>query len=151
MSKKNDAKLNTALELLFYGYRAFTALPDEILEQRKLARVHHRILYFVARDPGLSVNRLLSRLCVSKQALNAPLRQLQERGLVVATPSKQDRRVKCLALTEEGIALEAHLSASQHKLLASIFNLCGPEAETGWRMVMTALANHRASSADLVD
>ncbi|SFN32907.1 DNA-binding transcriptional regulator, MarR family [Formivibrio citricus] len=142
MSKKNEARLNSALELLFYGYRAFTALPDEILAERKLARVHHRILYFVARDPGLSVNKLLSRLCVSKQALNAPLRELQERGLVISVASEQDRRVKCLNLTEEGMALEAQLSASQHKLLSSIFNICGPEAETGWRMVMTALANN---------
>lgn len=142
MSKKNDARLNSALELLFYGYRAFTALPDEILAERKLARVHHRILYFVARDSGLSVNKLLSKLCVSKQALNAPLRQLQERGLVISTTSEQDRRVKCLMLTEEGAALEALLSASQHKLLSTIFTMCGQEAETGWRMVMTALAHN---------
>lgn len=141
MSRKNESRLNSAIELLYFGYRAFTALPDEILAQRSLARVHHRILYFVARDPGLSVNQLLAKLGVSKQALNAPLRQLQEIGLVSARLSEQDRRVKCLTLTEEGKKLEAELSASQHKLLNSIFNICGQEAETNWRMVMTALAN----------
>lgn len=139
--KKHDSRLNSAQELLFFGYRAFTALPDEILAERGLARVHHRIIYFVGRDPGLSVNKLLSKLGVSKQALNAPLRRLQELGLISAVLSEQDRRVKCLTLTEEGALLDTELSASQHKLLTSIFNICGAEAETGWRMVMTALAN----------
>lgn len=141
MSKLNETRLNSAQELLFFGYRAFTALPDEILAERGLARVHHRIIYFVGRDPGLSVNKLLSKLGVSKQALNAPLRRLQEIGLVCACLSENDRRVKCLTLTEAGAKLEAQLSVSQHKLLSSIFNICGQEAETGWRMVMTALAN----------
>ena len=141
MSKLNESRLHSAQELLFFGYRAFTALPDEILAERGLARVHHRIIYFIARDPGLSVNKLLSKLGVSKQALNAPLRNLQEMGLIQACQSEQDRRVKCLSLTEAGLALEAQLSVSQHKLLTSIFNICGSEAETGWRMVMTALAN----------
>lgn len=139
--QKNNPRLNSAQELLFFGYRAFTALPDEILAERGLARVHHRIIYFVGRDPGLSVNKLLSKLGVSKQALNAPLRRLQELGLIAAVLSEQDRRVKCLTLTGEGAKLDTELSASQHKLLTSIFNICGTEAETGWRMVMTALAN----------
>lgn len=145
MSKLTESRLNSAQELLFFGYRAFTALPDEILAERGLARVHHRIIYFVARDPGLSVNKLLAKLGVSKQALNAPLRRLQEIGLITACHSEQDRRVKCLSLTDEGEKLDAQLSVSQHKLLSSIFNICGPEAETGWRMVMTALANSQRS------
>ena len=136
-----DPRLYSAQELLFFGYRAFTALPDEILSRRGLARVHHRIVYFVGRDPGLSVNQLLSRLGVSKQALNAPLRRLQELGLICATLSEHDRRVKCLALTPAGVQLDTELCESQHTLLASIFRDCGPQAEAGWRMVMEALAS----------
>lgn len=138
MVKQHD--LNAALEMLFYGYRAFTALPDAILAEKGLARVHHRILYFVARQPGLSVNQLLSRLAVTKQAVNVPLRQLQEIGLIIATTSELDRRVKCLTLTETGAQLEARLSASQHELLSSVFNQVGPSAEEGWRQVMAALS-----------
>jgi len=137
----NKQDLNAAIEMLFYGYRLFSAQPDRILAERKLARVHHRILYFVAREPGLSVNRLLFRLGVTKQAINAPLRQLQETGLLCANTCEIDRRVKRLSLTSEGQKLETLLSCSQHHLLSQIFSRCGPHAEQGWREIMAALAD----------
>ena len=55
--------------------------------ERGLGRVHHRILYFVARSPGIAVNALLGVLDVSKQALHAPLRELVDKGLIAATPA----------------------------------------------------------------
>lgn len=141
--KKPENDLNSAVEMLFYGYRAFSTRPDRQLADRKLARVHHRIMYFVAREPGLSVNRLLARLGVTKQAINAPLRQLQEMRLLSASTSEMDRRVKKLVLTEEGARLESCLSGSQHELLSHVFSQCGPDAEQGWREVMAILANHK--------
>ena len=74
--KCREDALRLAIEQFYFGYRAFTAPPDRILDQRGLGRVHHRILYFVGRNPQISVNTLLGLLSVSKQALNAPLRQL---------------------------------------------------------------------------
>ncbi|WP_157315088.1 MarR family winged helix-turn-helix transcriptional regulator [Chitinibacter sp. GC72] len=135
-----EYELNCALELLFYGYKGFTAQPDAILAQRGLARVHHRILYFVGRQGGLSVNQLLAKLGVSKQALNVPLRQLQEAGLICATPSEIDKRVKCLALSDEGIALEEALSGAQRAILDRVFAECGQEAEAGFKQVLGVLA-----------
>jgi DNA-binding MarR family transcriptional regulator len=137
MSQHNT--LNADLESLFYGYRAFTSLPDEILAPLQLARVHHRILYFVARDAGLSVNTLLTRLGISKQALNRPLRELQAKGLVLASTAQHDGRVKCLCLSESGQTLEEKLSSSQRELLQNAFAQ-SPESEAGWRAIMSILA-----------
>ena len=75
-AESRETLLRLAIEQFYFGYRAFTALPDRILSQRGLGRVHHRILYFVGRNPKISVNDLLGMLSVTKQALNAPLRQL---------------------------------------------------------------------------
>ena len=97
--------LNDPISLMYFAYRAFTGKPDELLAERGLARVHHRILHFVGKNPGLSVNALLRILDVSKQAVNAPLRHLQEQGLIVATLARHDRRVKELRLTESGQVL----------------------------------------------
>jgi DNA-binding MarR family transcriptional regulator len=145
----NKQDLNSAMEMLFYGYRLFSAQPDQILAERKLARVHHRIMYFVASEPGLSVNRLLSRLGVTKQAVNLPLRQLQESGLLAATTCEMDRRVKRLSLTAEGQKLETLLSGSQHHLLSQVFSRCGPRAEQGWREIMAALSElHTVTSSE---
>ncbi|WP_293933506.1 MarR family winged helix-turn-helix transcriptional regulator [Iodobacter sp.] len=139
MTKMNTDLLKTDLELLFYGYRAFTSLPDEMLSPLQLARVHHRILYFVGREAGLSVNTLLAKLGTSKQALNRPLRELQEKGLIIASTAKHDGRVKCLTLSQTGIDLEEKLSTSQRDLLSRAFAK-SPESEAGWRAIMSILA-----------
>jgi len=134
-----QAELRQAIELLFHAYRAFTAPPDRILEARGLGRVHHRILYFVARSPGTTVTALLGVLGVSKQALNAPLRQLVEAGLVDSRAGTQDKRSRHLHLTDAGAALEAELSGTQMALLEEVFTTAGPEAEQAWRALMGKL------------
>jgi len=135
-----EDELNHASELFMFAYRSFTAGPDRILEGRGLQRVHHRILYFVGRNPGIAVNGLLAILRVTKQALNAPLRQLVEMGLVDSQASHADGRVRELRLTSEGAKLEALLSGGQRRRLESIFRELGPETEAAWRDVMRRLA-----------
>jgi DNA-binding MarR family transcriptional regulator len=132
-----------AIEALYFAYRAFTDRPDRILERRGLGRVHHRILYFVGRNPEISVRGLLEVLAVSKQALNAPLRQMVEMHLVAVTAGVQDRRVKQLRLTEEGARLEGELTSTQMRLLHAAFEAAGEGARAGWLRVMTELAAER--------
>jgi DNA-binding MarR family transcriptional regulator len=134
-----EAELNQALELFHFAFRAFTAKPDQLLEARGLQRVHHRILYFVGRNPGIRVSGLLAILGVSKQALHAPLRQLQAMSLIQDSPDAVDKRGKCLSLTAEGAKLEAALSGAQRKLLASVFEQAGVDSESAWRGVMGQL------------
>ena len=137
---KRQMELRQAIELFYFGYRAFTTHPDRVLEQRGLGRVHHRILYFVGRNPDTSINELLAVLDVSKQALNGPLRQLVEMKLVAMRAAGHDGRVKELRLTYEGEKLEAKLSGTQMKQLEAIFSEAGPVAESAWIEVMRALA-----------
>ncbi len=136
---REDA-LRLAIEQFYFGYRAFTAPPDRILDQRGLGRVHHRILYFVGRNPQISVNTLLGLLSVSKQALNAPLRQLIEMRLVAMDTAEHDGRVRQLSLTASGAKLEAQLTGTQMKQLQAVFEQVGADAETGWHQVMRHLS-----------
>ena len=132
----DPAELRAAIEQFYFAYRAFTARADHILEKRGLGRVHHRILYFVGRNDAIAVNALLATLRVSKQALNAPLRELVQMKLIAVAPAAHDRRVKQLSLTAEGRRLEAQLSATQMKHLAAAFAAAGADAARGWRRVM---------------
>ena len=134
-----EAALRWAIEQFYFGYRAFTAPPDRLLDQRGLGRVHHRILYFIGHNPQISVNSLLSILGVSKQALNAPLRQLIEMRLVTTHTAEHDRRVRQLALTASGEKLETQLTSTQMKLLQAAFGKVGNNAEVGWHQVMKSL------------
>ena len=137
---KREARLREAIELFFFAYRAFTAGPDRILAERGLSRVHHRILYFVGRHPRIGVGALLRILGVSKQALNAPLRELAAKSLVAIEPAALDRRYKELRLTASGAKLEALLTGTQMKELAAVFRATGKDAEAGWRAVMRQTA-----------
>ena len=137
---KRQEELRSAIEQLYFAYRGFTDQADRILERRGLGRVHHRILYFIGRRPDVSVRGLLDLLAVSKQALNAPLRQLLEMNLVSAVSDPDDRRMKNLRLTPDGQRLEAELTGAQMRLLQSAFERAGLAEEAGWRTVMGLLA-----------
>jgi DNA-binding MarR family transcriptional regulator len=139
VDQKREAQLREAIENFYFAYRAFTAQPDRILEQRGLGRVHHRILYFVGTQPGLSVNELLSTLGVSKQALNAPLRQLIEMKLVTTSTASHDKRVKQLSLTDIGKKLETQLTQTQMKHLHDVFDEHGTKAERAWLALMKSM------------
>ncbi|MVW77150.1 MarR family transcriptional regulator [Pseudomonas sp. R-22-3w-18] len=137
---KNPTAQQAAMEAFFFGYQAFTAKPDEMLARRGLSRVHHRILFFIAKYPGLSIKELLGYLGVSKQALNTPLRQLLEMNLVQSLAAEDDKRKRLLGFTSEGAKLELALRREQARLLQRAFSEVDEEAVQGWLKVNQALA-----------
>ncbi|PEB51825.1 MarR family transcriptional regulator [Bacillus pseudomycoides] len=143
MTQHKEEQMNQALALFYFAYKTFTEKPDEIIKEYGIQRVHHRILFFIARFPGLSINELLSLLEISKQALHGPLRQLLEKGLIESNEAEHDRRVKQLALTKEGAELEKKLSDVQREQMGSIFSKFGESCEENWHQVMNELANSR--------
>jgi DNA-binding MarR family transcriptional regulator len=145
-------ELNLALEALHFAFRAVIEGPDDALAKRDLSRVHHRILYFIAKTPGLRVNELRATLGVTKQAMNVPLRELTERGFVSETVDDADRRGKHLHLTARGRDLEERLSGEQRERFAHVFRKVGKDKEQAWHEVMHLLvepiAAPRVSSVD---
>lgn len=140
---KNQTIQQTAMEAFFFGYQAFTAKADEMLERRGLSRVHQRIVFFIARYPALSVKELLTLLGVSKQALNIPLRQLIEMHLVNSVAPDSDKRKRLLELSTEGVRFEQALRREQVKLLQRAFSEAGETAVNGWMAVNRALGENR--------
>ena len=141
MSKRDD-ELNQALEAMHFGFRAMTYKPDQRLAELGLSRIHHRILYFIARNPGCSVNELLAIMRVSKQYLHRPLKKLIELGHMDQTADAGDRRIRRLRLTAPGKKLEYELSETPRRRFAEIFAATGPEAEAHWHEVMALLGTH---------
>src|SRR6266700_7262833 len=88
-----------ALELMYFGSRGMTRRADRYLATLGLSRVHHRILYTVARGGGMSVTDLLIVLSLSKQALHRPMKQLVEKNYVEITRDPTRHRYKVLNLT----------------------------------------------------
>ena len=129
-----------ALELFHRAYRTFTSRADGILEEQGLGRSHHRILYFVGRNPAVPVNTLLGILKVSKQALNQPLRQLLGKKLIAVEVATHDRRQRLLSLTPAGVQLEQELTATQISQLQAVSESTGDEAMAAWQKVMLAFS-----------
>lgn len=132
-------ELNQALEAMHFGFRAMTYQPDRRLSELGLARVHHRVLYFIGRNPGCSVNELLDIMRVSKQYLHKPLQKTIALGYVEQSIDPRDRRVRRLELTAQGKKLEHELSEVQRSRFADIFRQLGPAAEKHWHRVMALL------------
>lgn len=137
--QQKDLLLHQAIEQFYFGYRTFTELPDKLLAQRGLGRVHHRILYFVGHNPDIAINALLGILKISKQALNAPLKQLVKMELITVTTAEYDQRVRQLSLSPAGKKLESQLTDTQIQLLRQVFQQLGKETETAWLHVMQCL------------
>jgi len=138
--KLNQKELLEAIELFYFSYRSFTAGPDQILQNQGLGRVHHRILYFVGRNPHISINELLKILQVSKQALNPPLRKLIELELISPQLSENDRRIKQLILSKRGQALENKLTSTQLQHLENAFTGSKNSSLKNWKELMLQIS-----------
>jgi DNA-binding MarR family transcriptional regulator len=138
-------ELDVALALMHFGFRKMIEEPDRLLSLRGFGRVHHRVLFFVARRPGLSVGELLSILDVTKQSLHRPMQELARAGLLDRRSPEENRRIKCLYLTRAGQAFENRLSGIQRELFRRVFRRQGPAAQSGFRAVLSDLGEGRAA------
>ncbi|MCA3554189.1 MarR family transcriptional regulator [Aestuariivirga sp.] len=101
------------IELMFFAYRDFVSDPDEILGTYGFGRAHHRVLHFVGRDPGMTVQRLLDILRITKQSLGRVLKELIGKGYIFQKEGEADRRQRLLYLTEAGEELRQRLMDPQ--------------------------------------
>ena len=136
-----DKNLIAGIELLFYAYRDFTGDPDEALRSYSFGRAHHRVVHFVARNPGISVTELLAILKITKQSLSRVLSQLMDEGFVRQEKGAQDRRRRLLFLTSKGETLFEELVGLQRKRFAGAFREAGADAVAGYTKVLTGLLN----------
>lgn len=134
-----EDEIRRGVELLYFGYTRLTNAIDQELAKQGLGRAHHRALYFIARQPNLTVGGLLRLLAITKQSLGRVLKELHDRDLVVTKAGALDRRQKLLRLTDKGAALEAELFAQLRERLSAAYVTAGQESVTGFWHVLEGL------------
>jgi DNA-binding MarR family transcriptional regulator len=146
-----EAEIRRGVELLFFGYGNLLRTADERLAAESLGRAHHRALYFIARQPDLTVGSLLGLLGITKQSLGRVLNELTARGLVETRVGRDDRRQRLLRVTVDGAALEAELFDMLRSRLSAAYVEAGPAAVAGFWQVLEGLvpASERAMLARL--
>ena len=131
-----DEELRQGIELMFYAYRDFTFESDQQLKRYQLGRAHHRALYFISRQPDLTVKDLLRLLAITKQSLGRVLNDLIEQGYIETRQGANDRRQKLLRLSPAGLALEAELFRALREKMAAAYAQAGQGSVTGfWRVL----------------
>jgi DNA-binding MarR family transcriptional regulator len=142
-SEQEMDDLREAIELLFFAYRDFTAEPDAILADYGFGRAHHRVIYFVGRNPGSTVSQLLDILQITKQSLARILRQLVDEGFIEQRLDENDGRRRLLHLLDKGLQIEARLTACQAKRIEAAFVHANPEARQGFKDVLRGIINEK--------
>lgn len=131
-----EDEIRRGVELLYFGYSNMTRAIDETLGQQGLGRAHHRALYFISRQPDLTVSELLKLLAITKQSLGRVLNDLVERGYIETRAGIRDRRQKLLRLTGEGARLEAALFRELREKMSAAYAQAGQGSVTGfWRVL----------------
>lgn len=131
-----EAEIRRGVELLFFGYANLYKPSDRVLAEQGLGRAHHRAMYFVARQPGMTIGGLLRLLGITKQSLGRVLNELVQRDLIEIVPGEEDRRQRLLRLTGKGTELESSLFAVIRENLSAAYGQAGQEAVTGfWRVL----------------
>jgi DNA-binding MarR family transcriptional regulator len=138
-----DAAKYALIEALFFAYRDFVEDADKILARDGFGRAHHRVLYFAARNPGLTVAELLDILRITKQSLNRVLKDLLDRGYVISRLGEADRRHRRLAATPRGEALIRRIADVQSARFSRAFDELGPGSEARAAAFLAAMANQR--------
>lgn len=134
-----EEELRRGIELMFFAYRDFTGEADSILAEQNMGRAHHRAIYFIGRNPGITVSDLLAILQITKQSLSRVLSSLVETEYVEQQQGPDDRRQRLLYLTDKGAELESRLTAVQGKRFAAAFREAGANAVDGFQNVLHGL------------
>lgn len=132
---------------MFFAYRDLVGDADHLLEDFGLGRAHHRVLHFVNRRPGLTIAELLDILRITKQSLNRVLKDMLDRGFVVARPGEIDRRQRLLYATRHGEALALEVAKVQSWRFSRVFAKLPHGARAEAHEFLLALADQETVAA----
>ena len=89
-----------------------------------ITSVQYAAMVAIAFQPGIDATRLSDLIAFDRATLGGVLDRLEAKGLIARQPSRQDRRIKTIALTSDGNALldsvEGLVLAAQAEMLQSL-------------------------------
>lgn len=134
-----EPELRRGIELLHFGQSHLLRALDAVLVPAGLGRAHQRALYFIARQPDISVSELLRLLAITKQSLGRVVTDLTDRALIETRQGSEDRRQRLLRLTHAGTALEGELFQRLSTALGAAYAAAGQDAVGGFWAVLEGL------------
>jgi DNA-binding MarR family transcriptional regulator len=139
-----DEELTRGIELLAAAHRGLLARPDRRLIELGLGRNHQQVLYWVGRQPGITMVEVQEQVQLTKQTLSRLLKELVAARLITRRPSPRDRRERLLELTPAGRELDSRLNDQLRRRLAEAYRAAGAEAVAGFHKVLLGLLDEPA-------
>ena len=136
-----DEQIKDCIQLLFYAYRETFSDPKDILKKNSLGFAHHRTLYLIERNEGISVNELLLKLKVTKQSLNRVLRELKRLKIIKQIKDTQDTRRKLLYLDQNGKEFYDEIFETQKKRIFNALKDSDSESVIHFKEVLKKIVN----------
>ena len=134
-----EPEIRRGTELLFFAYSRLTRAVHDKIGESAMGLAHFRALYWIGRQPDISVSELLAILSVTKQSLGRVLTELDERGIVETRVGDRDRRQRLLRLTDKGRALDMEIFHAGRDIMATAYTKAGQQAVTGFWTVLEGL------------
>lgn len=134
-----EPEIRRGMELMYFAQSTLARSTEERLSALGLGRAHHRALYFIARNPDLTVSALLGLLGITKQSLGRVLNELVERNLVETRVGERDRRQRLLRLSQAGKDLEGDLFECVRQVWAQAYASAGQNAVSGFWAVLEGI------------
>lgn len=134
-----EEEVRRGIEFLFFAHGSLWRAIDARLAENGIGRAHYRALYFIARQPGLTITDLLALLGITKQSLGRVIKELEAREMLATRPGNRDRRQKELRLTDAGRALEKAIFTLLRDTMSRAYTHAGQQAVTGFWQVSEAL------------
>ncbi len=102
-----------------------------------------RILMHTGRHPGITQKELVEHSHTDKAQMARTLSQLQDKGLLERSASEADKRVRCLQLSTQGLALFEQLRQQRERIAKDLLSAF-PAAE---QQQLRALLQYALDSA----
>jgi DNA-binding MarR family transcriptional regulator len=134
-----EEEVRRGIEFMFFANAALWRSVDAKLAEFDLGRAHYRALYFIAREPNITIADLLTLLGITKQSLGRVLKELESREYVTTRAGNRDRRHKELRLTDAGRATEKTVFSAMRDAMSRAYTHAGQQAVTGFWQVSEAL------------
>ncbi len=139
-----EEAIRGGMDLLFFANTRHLKHADDTLAGEGLGRAHHRVMYFVARRPGIHVAAILLILGITKQSFGRISKDLIAKGLMEQQQGDRDRRQRLLRLTPAGAALERAIYDVLHDNVSRAYKASGGEAVAGLWTVLQHLMGEDA-------
>ena len=136
-----DDQIKDCIQLLLYAYRETFSDPKDILKKNSMGAAHHRTLYLIERNEGISVNELLIKLKITKQSLNRVLQDLKKMKIIKQLKDNNDSRRKLLYLDQTGKKFYNEIFQSQKKRIFNALKNSDSDSVVKFKQVLEKIIN----------